>query len=379
MKILINALGIQDSGGITVLAKMLNECVQDPSVAYLILCNEGEHIAKLLDQFGTFEHFDFRLIPARGFLHRLYYENVVFKQIVRDYDVELIYNFSGSSQPFLNVPQLLKIQNLLFYSQKLDRAYWKTRQYVPWIKQIFLKRLVFKFMAQHAHCFEIQSSHVPKSMADFLDIENKIFYLKSDIDVSDRCFREPVNYDFEKPLKFLYIVGPHFAYVHKNIADFTQAMVELDKLKIDFEINITLTREQLANSPLWDSQLDSKTNFLGYLDREGEMQKLFSDNTVLVSTSIIETLGLHVVEAIRSGVLPIVPDEEYARAVYGEHVLTYKLHDTQSFLNAILSTIAGNSDCANTIKVLQDDLRRSERAKEKSIVNIFRKAKDVQT
>jgi hypothetical protein len=49
---------------------------------------------------------------------------------------------------------------------------------------------------------------------------------------------------------------------------------------------------------------------------------LFCDNTILISTSIIETLGLHVIEGIKNGITTITPDESYANIVYGSEFLS---------------------------------------------------------
>ena len=122
------------------------------------------------------------------------------------------------------------------------------------------------------------------------------FYIKSDISVLRKDFQSPKKYDFHNKINFIYIVGPHFEIIHKNFIDFTNAMLGLDSLGINFEINITLSYNQLNNSNVWDSSLNCKTNFLGYISDQEQMTKLFYDNTILISTSIIETLGLHVIE-----------------------------------------------------------------------------------
>ena len=67
-------------------------------------------------------------------------------------------------------------------------------------------------MVNNGKYFEIQSSHVKKYLADYINIENKNFYIKSDIDVSQNLFLKPKQYDFNKTIKILYIVGPHFLF-----------------------------------------------------------------------------------------------------------------------------------------------------------------------
>ncbi len=373
MKILINALGIQDSGGITVLEKVLVEFISEIKNSYYIVCNDNSNINILFNKYKNIENFKFSIIKTRSFIYRLYYENIQFRKIIINEKIDLIYNFSGSSQPFLQIPQLIKVQNLLFYSKKLDKIYSQKNRFVLWLKQIYLKRIIFKNMLNHSSYLEIQSSHVKNYMADFINIENKEFFIKSDIDISDNQFFKPKKYDFSKKIKFLYIVGPHFEYLHKNFIDFTNLMIELDKTDIHFEINITLTKEELENSALWNITLNSKTNFLGYIDNEEKKRELFSDNTILISTSILETLGLHVIEGIKNGVIVIAPDEEYAKAVYGDSIITYKLFDIKSLLNLVLSIIDDKIDYYNNILTLQNDLESSESSKYRSITEIFQK------
>lgn len=373
MKILINTLGIQDSGGIRVLDKLLNECKIKEDFKYLIFCNTNPNIEKLIQKYKSIEKFQFKSIENIGFMNRLYFENIKLNAIIVSENIDLIYNFSGTAQPFLKIPQLLKIQNLLFYTKKIDSIYKDNNRFLLWLKQIYLKRVVFKFMSERTAYLEIQSEHVKEYMSDFINISKKTFFIKSDIDVGQNQFLEPKNYDFTKKLKLLYIVGPHFEYLHKNFIDFTNLLLVLLELKIEFEVNVTLSKEQLHLSSLWDSSLDEKTNFLGYISDDKEMDSLFCDNTILISTSVIETLGLHVVEAIKKGIIPIVPSEKYSYSVYGENILTYKLFDTKSLLNSILSIINGKINCKEKILFLQKDLQISEAGKYKNITDIFQK------
>lgn len=379
MNILINALGIQDSGGITVLNKVLVECNKDEGKQYLIICGDHQNIRLLIAKYLNIHFFTFQIIPSKGFLHRLYFENIVFRKIIKKNKIDLVYNFSGSAQFFLTVAQLLKIQNLLFYSRKLDSTYLQNNKFTLWFKHIYLKRLVFKMMLKASRNIEIQSPHVKTYLSDFINTEEKQFYVKSDIDVSQEYFLVPKEYDLNKKINFLYIVGPHFEYVHKNFIDFTNTMLELQQEGLNFEISVTLTKEQLHNSTLWDKKLDTITNFLGYIDTKTEATYIFKDNTILISTSIIETLGLHVVEAIQNAILAIVPDEIYSTSVYGSEVLTYKLFDTNSMVNVIKDVILfDNNEIKDKILRNQQYLLNNENAKCQNIVEIFEKVVNVQ-
>jgi hypothetical protein len=378
MNILINAFGIVNSGGVTVLEKIFDELFQNQHNHYIFICNNNEAVTKLADKYKDKNNFEFKFIFNKGFLHRMYFENFIFKEIVKNHTIDLIYNFSGTKQFFINTPQLIKIHNLLFYSKKLDDFYKSKSQFILWIKQIFLKRIVFKLMLKRSKYIEIQSFHVKSCLLDFIDTREKLFYVKSDIDVPDEAFHHPKQYDFSKKIKFLYIVGPHFEYLHKNVIDFTNAMLCMGNNDIDFEINITLTKEQLNNSKVWDASLDSKTNFLGYISDQEKMIKLFCDNTILISTSIIETLGLHIIDGIKNGVITIVPGEEYANTVYGENMFKYELFNKNSLSNTIMTVINCKESYSEKILSIQDDLRQSEMSKFGSILDVFDEVINVQ-
>ncbi len=369
--ILINLFGIKDSGGITVLQKLLNE-IKNYHYNFLIICNQNENIEKLYEKYKNIENFEFLIIPSKGFLHRLYFENIVFRKIIKEKNIELVYNFSGSSQFFPKVPQITKVHNLLFYSKKIDKVYFEKKEYFKWTKQIFLKRIIFHTMLRQTKYVEVQSNHVKEYISDFINISNKQFFIKSDIDVSDNLFLKPKNYDFIKRIKFLYIVGPHFEYLHKNFEDFVKAMKKLKEANFDFEVVATLTKEQLDNSIFWDKELDEHTTFLGYVSQYELKKQFFKDNTILISTSVIETLGLHVIEAVQNGILAIVPNEKYSLDVYGENIITYNLFHTDSLLEVIKNiTLLSNNDIKDIIQKNQKYLIKNESTKNQNIVNIF--------
>jgi len=378
MNILINAFGIVNSGGISVLEKIFDELLQSQHNQYVFICNNNDAIMKLVDKYKDRNNFEFKIVIHKGFLYRMYFENFIFKKIVNNHTIDLIYNFSGTGQFFINTPQLIKVQNLLFYSKKLDDFYRLNSQFILWVKQIFLKRIVFKLMLNRSKHIEIQSSHVKSCLLYFIDTREKLFYVKSDIEISNGVFHAPKQYDFSNKIKFLYIVGPHFELIHKNLIDFTSAMLVMNDKDIDFEINITLTNEQLNNSKVWDASLNSKTNYLGYMGNQAKMAELFCDNTILISTSVIETLGLHVIEGIKNGVVTIAPDEKYANTVYGKNMFKYELFNKNSLVRTIMSAVNYKESYSEKILSIQDDLRQSEMSKFGSILEVFNEVINVQ-
>jgi hypothetical protein len=376
MNILINVLGIEGSGGIIVLDKALEECAAEKSYTFFVVCNDNKNIRQLKIKY---KEFIFIFIKS-GILYRIFYENIFFGRLVKRYKIQLIYNFSGSAQfnILINTLQLTKVHNLLFYSRNLDAIYHSRNEYFAWLKQVFLKRIYFKLMLNQSKFIEAQSNHVKDYMSDFIDVKKKVFYIKSDVNVSTKLFCLPRKYNLAKKIKFLYIVGPHFEFIHKNFIIFVNAMSMFDQMDIDYEINITLTKVQLHNTKLWNSILDSKTNFLGYINSQQKINELYCDNTILISTSIVETLGLHVIEGIRNGVITIAPNEHYSREVYGDEMFLFDTLNAKSLFNVIKVII--KSDCSHSelILLLQDRLKRNEMIKHNNILDVFNEVINVQ-
>jgi hypothetical protein len=217
----------------------------------------------------------------------------------------------------------------------------------------------------------MQSRHVQSHIQNYIDISTKRIFFKSDIDIEEKDFNRPVVMDPMAKLTLIYIVGPHFHAVHKNFKTFVSAVSKLKNEGFDFEIAVTLTKEELCRSALWDQSLNSRTRFLGYLPK-AQLMRIFKSNSMLVSTSIIETLGLHVIEAVQNGVLAIVPNEKYSLNVYGPSVLTYETLSPDSLAEAIR-----NMDSFNYARVgeifgdYKNYLIKNEKSKLLSILEIF--------
>lgn len=371
--ILLNSLGIQDSGGISILSKSLEEIAETDKYIFYIFLFKNNNTYNLFTRYEKHPTFKFIFIKNRGFLYRLIFENFYFYYFEKKNKIDLIYNSSGTAQFLSATKQLTKIQNLLFYSKKLDKLYLNNKLRKEWLKHIFIKRLVFKSMLHISKYIEVQSSHVKDNLKDYLNLKKKVFFIKNDFKVDNKNINKTKDYNFKKKVTFYYIIGPHFNMPHKNIKDFVKAMTRLSKVNNNFEIKITLSKKHLENSDLWDKRLNSKTKFLGYINKD-EIKKQFQNNTILISNSVIETLGLHVIEAISNGILSIVPNENYATVVYGNDIQTYELYNVSSLINKIDDIYKlPNESISKIITKNKKYLIKNEKNKHLSCISMFNK------
>ena len=150
--ILINALGIQDSGGLTILKKTIQELLFDSENNYQILVFKGKYIDDLIDKSNNYSNISFRIIKNKGNNRRLIYENFILPFYVKKNRFKLIYNMTGSDQPLINIPSIVKIQNLMFFSKTLDSAYFKNNLRFLWFTQVYMKRVDTKKLH---YCFNV--------------------------------------------------------------------------------------------------------------------------------------------------------------------------------------------------------------------------------
>ena len=371
MKVLVNAFGISSAGGITVLKKTIYEFSDNQENQYYIFVFSNQNILNLVQNFNNIDNVHFKIYNNYGILLRLLLENLYFLSFALRNKISLIYNFTGTRQLLFGIPTILKIQNLAFFTKKLDAIYLNNNKKFLWLKQIWFKRFIFGLMLRFTKNIEIQSIHVKEELSNFINVDNKNFFIKSDFLINENHFSEPKQYDFDKEITFLYVVGPHFYFLHKNIGDFVKTMVLLFDSGLNFHINITLNYEELKRSGLWNDKLNKITSFLGYIDSK-RMKTLFRNNVILISTSVTETLGLHVLEATLNGVLCIVPKELYSENVYGNSVLTYNLFDCESLMETIIQLKSyNNSACHSLILDNQDYIYRNENNKYRNSLSIF--------
>jgi len=372
MNVLVNAFGISSAGGITVLKKTINEFLDNQENQYYIFVFSNQNILNLVQEFNNIDNIHFKIYNDYGILFRLLRENLYFLSFVLRNHISLIYNFTGTRQLLFGIPTILKIQNLAFFTKKLDSIYLNNNKKFLWLKQIWFKRFIFGLMLRFTKNIEIQSIHVKEELSNFINVDNKNFFIKSDFLINQNHFSEPKQYDFNKEITFLYVVGPHFNLLHKNFGDFVKTMVLLLNSGLNFHINITLTYEELKRSGLWNDKLNKITSFLGYIDSNKRMKTIFSNNVILVSTSVTETLGLHVIEATLNGVLCIVPGESYSEKVYGNSVLTYNLFDCESLMETIIQLKSyNNSACHGLILDNQRYICHNENDKYSNSLSIF--------
>ena len=120
MKVLVNAFGISSAGGITVLKKTIYEFLENQENQYYIFVFNNQSILNLVQEFNNIDNIHFKISNYYGLLFRLLRENLYFLSFVLKNKTSLIYIFTGTRQLLFEILTIVKIQNLLFFTKKLD-------------------------------------------------------------------------------------------------------------------------------------------------------------------------------------------------------------------------------------------------------------------
>ena len=175
MKVLVNAFGISSAGGITVLKKTIDEFLDNEENQYYIFVFNNQNILDLVQKFNSIDNIHFKIYNNYGILFRLLRENLYFISFVLRNNISLIYNFTGTRQLIFGIPTILKIQNIAFFTKKLDSIYLNNNKKFLWFKQIWFKRFIYSLMLRFTKNIEIQSIHVKEELSNFINVDNKIF------------------------------------------------------------------------------------------------------------------------------------------------------------------------------------------------------------
>ena len=131
---------------------------------------------------------------------------------------------------------------------------------------------------------------------------------------------EPLAPPSDPPL----IVWNHRWEFDKNPEDFFAAVYAMDRKGLDFSLALLGENFQMKPKEFLAAQekIPERIAVFGYVESREQYVEWLKKGTVVISTAMQENFGISVVEAVRFGCLPLLPD----RLAYPE-VLPHEFHD----------------------------------------------------
>lgn len=327
MRILLDATGIADGGGVAVLrwfVLTLGGCAGVNECHVLV--------GRDLDVAGEFSHIPTVIFHSRraGFLSRLWLYLVGIGGIKRRYKVDVVISIANLPPIFCGARKIL----FLHQSKILEREYRRTFRYC--LMYLYLRaflRSVERLYVQTDEMARLASSALGVCRRDVATL------MTYNLGLANSSSEERASKD--DVIRILYVSLPRD---HKNHLRLIEAMQHLTD--ISFELQLTVSPGHplhvfaeslgLAKGPSGGC-----IRFLGEVSNE-EVHRLLQQSDLVVYPSLTESLGLPLIEALQHEKLIIAADRAYARDVLGNAAAYFDPLSPTDMANKIRSVV--NSD-----------------------------------
>lgn len=324
MRILIDATGIADGGGMAVLrwfVLTLGGCAGVSECHVLV--------GRDLDVAGEFSHLPSVTIHSRrsGWLFRLWLYLAGISRIQSRYQIEVVISIANLPPVFCGARKIL----FLHQSKILDREYRRTFRYR--LMYLYLRaflRNVERLYVQTDEMARLASSTLGVCRDDVATLMTYNLALagpSSETDASKNGV-----------LKILYVSLPRD---HKNHVRLIQAMQHLTDLPVELQLTVSPGHPVHAiaeNLGLAKGPRGGCIRFLGEVSNE-EVHHLLRQSDLVVYPSLTESLGLPLIEALLHEKLILAADRAYARDVLGAAAAYFDPLSPTDIANKIRSVV----------------------------------------
>ncbi len=147
----------------------------------------------------------------------------------------------------------------------------------------------------------------------------------------------------------------------KNPDDFFAALRAVEKQGIDFRLALLGENFQAVPKAFLDAKKQFKHRLVqyGFAKSREEYEKWLGRGSIVISTALQENFGLSVVEAVRHGCLPLLPDRlSYPEVLPGAYHDAFLYRDQADLEQKLARLIVGSENMHDTRQSLSDAMGR---------------------
>ena len=265
---------------------------------------------------------------------RLMFENVLYKNLVKNNKYTHVYTFFGSGLPKIqNVKQITGVAYPIICND--DSPYWSflpkkfkfKKKLVNYIRKRRLKsadHIIFETEVMQSRCCDALSFNIKNTTV--LAPTPSLFIKKSKM-LGDRDVT-----------KFLILSGLDY---HKNIWRVVQLLPELKKVNVKAKFVLSSTKDQLLS--FYGNMIDGVSielineffEFKGHIKAD-RIQGVYDDIDVVMNIADLESFSNNYMEAWVAGKPILASDRDFARHICRESAYYVEPHDSKSLLNGIV-------------------------------------------
>lgn len=266
------------------------------------------------------------VVSPVGYLHRVIYENVNLRALIRKNKIKLIYTFFGPGlPPYKGVRQIVSVAYPIICND--DSPYWNylpkkeyyRKKILNYYRKSRLKKadfLIFETEVMRRRCVKVLGINeqctkvIPPSVTDFLSAKKKV--------------REPKT-------TFLFLSGLDY---HKNLWRIPELLKLAKRKKLEFRIVISVDKHEYisfySKYVNIDFQLlDEYVFFVGKIPSD-EIQSVYDISDVVVNISDLESFSNNYMESWLAKKPIIASDRDFSRNICGDSAFYVEPHDIES-------------------------------------------------
>ena len=306
MKILVINVAAEVGGALSILKQYIQKFRAD---------SENEYVVCLSTlSFEDSENVKFINLPwvKRSRLHRLYFDSVYIKKLVKKYNPDRIFSLQNKGVKVNSIPQEVYFHNALFICEK---RFSLRESRKLWVYQNLISGMTKKSLKKVDKIY-VQADWIKKDLSDKWGIDpQKIFVERPEVNDVFKSFEFCAQNNEAKKLFY-----PANFSMYKNHITLLKACADIWEKHGEKAFTLLLTGEAEKLPEGCKQIINAKKYpivFLGKLSLD-EMKKQYQDS-VLVFPSYIETVGLPLMEAKAVGAVILASNCEYARESVGNY------------------------------------------------------------
>ena len=337
MKIIVNAISA-NTGGIVTYTNNLIEYLDRTDLEATIYVPRSFDA----DQFN-YRKITVKHVPVRyffGSLHRFFWEQFVWRRIVKDSGAEVLYSSANYGILFPPIKQILLVQGEIYLNPVYRE---KVMPHLPISERIsaFMRRNLMLYSARHSEVTIFPSNESllaaldygpdikNTSIVNFLAV-NPSFYNSKE----ERCWKE------KGTLNLLYV---SVFYPHKDPLTLAKATKVLNNRGLKTKTHITMEPDDFTPWRTCKAELKRLQSFefskcvkLGRIDHR-ELSTALLHYDIFVFPSMAETFGFPMLEAMRAGMPLVVSDIPIHREICGDAALYFQVGNVEDLANKIMA------------------------------------------
>ncbi len=329
MRLLFNASNLRSEGGVVLLEHLLKEFLAQEPTMHIVLYLNPELVERVQSTLGVQPQIEWvPFHPGSGW-KRLYWEQITLPRIIRQRKIDTLFSFGNTGPCFPGCRQILYAQQSIPYTNFVPEQHtlqWRffqmlygfliglaqcgsTRMIIPtsWLKEP-MRRSIFNGQPQHK--YHVTLPGIPK----LPEFSSGFQFTPHELSVLEQLEQAHANH--EKILFYPCYLAPY-----KHIPYLLETLKILEARKPPpYRLLLTIDAQSREYFPCRAYVFDAlktlprkRVMLTGSLSRQA-IAEMYRKTHVLVFPSLVETLGLPLLEALSHGIPIVATQSESPKA-----------------------------------------------------------------